>query len=72
MAEVIALKREFIYQTATGPIPLDDPHPEWDAAKVRQFYAANYPDISVAHILPARLEGESIIVEFKSVFGTKG
>lgn len=72
MLEATQLPRVFMFESGTQSIPLDDPNPNWDAKQVRNFYANTYPHLAVAPIIGPKIEKDSIIYNFKSVFGTKG
>ena len=62
------LSREFSY----NGVRLPDPNPAMTPEEVRQFYAAQYPDITTASITGPETEGDRLRYSFTRAIGSKG
>jgi len=62
------LSREFSY----NGVRLPDPNPSMTVEEVRQFYAAQYPDITTASITGPETEGDKLRYSFARAIGSKG
>ena len=62
------LSREFNY----NGVRLPDPNPSMTPEEVRQFYAAQYPDITTASITGPETESDRLRYSFTRAIGSKG
>jgi len=62
------LRREFSF----NGVKLGDPSNSMSPEEVRQFYAAQYPDITTASITGPETDGEKLIYRFERAIGAKG
>jgi len=62
------MSREFSYMG----VKLPDPNSMMTPEEVRQFYAAQYPDITTASITGPEADGEKLRYSFTRAIGSKG
>lgn len=72
MLTATILTRVFVFQQEGQEIRLPDPHTQWPAQKVLEYYTSSHPILTTAKVSGGDIENDQMVYRFESTIGTKG